>query len=342
MSIAVVIGSGMMGSALAFPLSDNGHSVRLVGSPLDSNIITSIRNKNWHPTLKFRMPPNVTAFPIEELDSALAGADCVVGGISSFGVDWFTHNVIPRLPPHIPVISVTKGLHLQEDGSLVTFPEYIQSLNPNSERPLCAIGGPCTSYELAARQHSSVAFCGNNMKSLQLLRNIFQCEYYHVMCTTDVRGVETAVAMKNAYALAVSMAIGIRQRQDGTELPEAYNPQAAIFAQSIREISRMLSFMHGKTEHIDFGAADLYVTVFGGRTRRLGIMLGKGMPYNKARKILSEITLESVEITGRAARAVRKMAAKGLLAEEDFPLLLHVDDVITRGVPVCIPWDRFR
>ena len=35
MSIVTIIGSGMMGSALAFPARENGHEVRLVGTPLD-------------------------------------------------------------------------------------------------------------------------------------------------------------------------------------------------------------------------------------------------------------------------------------------------------------------
>ena len=34
-----IIGSGMMGSALAFPARENGNEVRLVGTPLDKDII---------------------------------------------------------------------------------------------------------------------------------------------------------------------------------------------------------------------------------------------------------------------------------------------------------------
>ena len=33
MSIVTIIGSGMMGSALAFPIGENGHQVHLVGTP---------------------------------------------------------------------------------------------------------------------------------------------------------------------------------------------------------------------------------------------------------------------------------------------------------------------
>lgn len=38
----VIIGSGMMGSAMAVPALDNGHTVMLVGTPLDTEIIDGL------------------------------------------------------------------------------------------------------------------------------------------------------------------------------------------------------------------------------------------------------------------------------------------------------------
>ncbi|MBQ7208587.1 MAG: hypothetical protein IJS01_12385 [Lentisphaeria bacterium] len=52
MSIVTIIGAGMMGSAMARPASDNGHSVRLIGSPLDGAIIDALKAGKDHPTLK--------------------------------------------------------------------------------------------------------------------------------------------------------------------------------------------------------------------------------------------------------------------------------------------------
>ena len=40
MATVTIVGAGMMGSATAWPLSDNGHTVRLVGTHLDTAIIT--------------------------------------------------------------------------------------------------------------------------------------------------------------------------------------------------------------------------------------------------------------------------------------------------------------
>lgn len=41
MAIITIIGAGMMGSALAFPARENGNEVRLVGTPLDREIISA-------------------------------------------------------------------------------------------------------------------------------------------------------------------------------------------------------------------------------------------------------------------------------------------------------------
>ena len=49
MSIVVILGSGVMGSAMAVPLADNGHDVRLVGTFLDREIIDSLRATGVHP-----------------------------------------------------------------------------------------------------------------------------------------------------------------------------------------------------------------------------------------------------------------------------------------------------
>ena len=50
MSIITIIGAGMMGSAMSYPVRENGHEVRLVGTPLDREIIEHAKPGN-HLTL---------------------------------------------------------------------------------------------------------------------------------------------------------------------------------------------------------------------------------------------------------------------------------------------------
>lgn len=53
MSTITLIGAGQMASALTFPLYENGHEVRLVGSPLDDQVIDRLREDNYHVNLHF-------------------------------------------------------------------------------------------------------------------------------------------------------------------------------------------------------------------------------------------------------------------------------------------------
>ena len=66
MAIVTIIGSGMMGSALAFPARENGHEVRLVGTPLDREIIRISQETNRHPKFTRDFPQGLKYYQIEE------------------------------------------------------------------------------------------------------------------------------------------------------------------------------------------------------------------------------------------------------------------------------------
>jgi glycerol-3-phosphate dehydrogenase (NAD(P)+) len=347
MSIVVIIGAGMMGTAMSWPLADNHHEVRLVGTPLDGEIITQLQADRYHPTLERTVPAGVKPYQIDRLAEALHGADWVISGVSSFGVDWFASALGPYLRADLPVLAVTKGLVDLPDGDLLVLPDATRRELPahlQENARLNAIGGPCIAHELAARRQTGVVFAGDVRDTLHWLKNQLATDYYHISTSTDVVGVEVCAAMKNAYALGVGLAVGMMEAAGQDGLARMYNPQAALFGQRILEMRRLLAVMGGKAENVHWlpGPGDLYVTVFGGRTVRLGKMLGKGVSFVEARRRMAGVTLESVEITTRVARALPKLARRGLLKLADYPLLLHLDEIINQGKPVAIPWESFR
>ncbi len=343
MSIVTIIGSGMMGSALAFPARENGHDVRLVGTPLDREIIDSARVTNQHLKFDRPFPPGVKYFQFEEVEEAIKGADFVICGVSSFGVDWFAEAVLPILPEGLPVLSVTKGLQDLEDGTLLCYPQvWQQTLDRlGKDNELCAIGGPCTSYELVAHDQTLVAFCGKNPATLVKMRQIMTTDYYHIMTTTDVIGIESAVALKNGYALGIALTIGLNIRRTGNEDELHFNSQAAVFLQASREMKKLMEMQGAGEDSYYVGVGDLYVTVYGGRTRKVGILLGKGLSIDEALDALKGVTLESLVVAARVARALKVKAAKGEVDLDDYPLLMHVDEIITDKKPVNIPWEKF-
>ncbi len=197
---------------------------------------------------------------------------------------------------------------------------------------LNAVGGPCISYELVAHDQTEVTFCGDDPKILQYLQEIMQTDYYHVSISTDVTGAESAVALKNGYALGVALTIGVNQKVFGNDTLH-FNSQAAVFGQAIREMYKLLQFQNALSlNNLCVGLGDLYVTVYGGRTRLVGILLGKG---------LKGFTPESPVVAERVARAIRLNVQKGTLHAEDFPLLLHIDEILSEKKQVAIPFEGF-
>ena len=346
MATVTIIGAGMMGTALCWPLRDNGIDVRLVGTPLDKEIIRSILETGVHPTLRRKIPDGVKSFYCDDLSGMLERTDFVVNGVSSFGTDWFAQTVGPLLKPEIPVIAVTKGLDVQPDGYLKPLPEYIDEHLPSELRgkiSLNAICGPCIAHELAAGRQTCVVFTGHELEILRKLRKLFSTSYYHVWISTDLRDVEICAALKNAYALAIGMVVGISDKAGSDGLAQMYNPQAAVFAQSSREMRLLLKSQGGKEDYVNGlpGAGDLYVTVYGGRTLKLGRLLGQGLSFSRALEQMAGVTLESVKTITDVAGAVQPLDSRGLLRAEELPLLKFLQGVISLDQPVHLPWESF-
>lgn len=346
MTTVTVIGAGMMGTALCWPLRDNGMDVRLVGTPLDEEIIRSIIHSGIHPTLKRKIPDGIRSMYCDDLSQALQGTNIVVNGVSSFGTDWFAQVVGPLLKPEVPVIAVTKGLAVQPDGYLKSLPEYIEERLPFESRgkiSLNAIGGPCIAHELAARRETCVVFTGYDLETLLKLKRIFSTSYYHIWASNDLREVEICAALKNGYSLAIGMVVGVMDKTGPDGLAKMYNPQAALFAQSCREMRLLIKSQGGKEDYVNGlpGAGDLYVTVYGGRTLKLGRLLGQGIPFPKALEQMAGITLESVEIITQVASAIQPLEARGLIRADGLPLIQFIHKVIKQERPVDFPWESF-
>ncbi len=328
----MIIGAGMMGSAMAIPALDNGHSVVLVGTPLDTEIIDGLKKTGRHKTLKRELTGDIAYRQFDEITGQTPDCDILISGVSSFGVEWFAANVIPYLKSGQKVLAITKGLHRAADGAPLPFPLWFSALRPDVS--FNAVGGPCISFELADRIHTEVAFCGRDKETLAFLRDAFATAYYHISVTDDIRGIEAAVALKNAYAMAVSLAIGAYTKNDPA-LPEKYNAQAGLFYEASREMQQIITLLGGRNDALPFGVGDLYVTVFGGRTRRLGVLLGAGVKFTEAQEILKGVTLESVAIIRVLGNYLGDRLPR-------FPLMEHIYRRITENTLPEIPWDAMR
>ncbi len=122
MANVTIVGAGFMGTAIAYPLTDNGHAVRLVGTHLDGELIKSCLEWRYHPRLKRELPAGVHPYYVDEMAQALDGVDVIVSGVNSSGVHWIGRAIGPYLRPGQLIITMTKGLEATESGDLLGHP----------------------------------------------------------------------------------------------------------------------------------------------------------------------------------------------------------------------------
>lgn len=347
MAKVVILGAGLMGSAFSQPLTDNEHTVHLVGTHLDGDIIEEIHQSRLHPRLRSRLAETVQPYTWDRLAEALVGAELVVLGVNSLGINWAAEQLGPLLSPNIPVLALTKGL--AGDGRRLTLlPELFRAGLPVAYREqvqLNAIGGPSIAGELAARRHTGVVITGPDPILLERLAGLLRTPYYHVWTSTDMVGVETCVAMKNIYALAVGLVIGLLEKEGTADNGAVmFNVAAAIFAQGLAEIAYMVDYMGGQLRSVYTlpGAGDLYVTAQGGRNCRMGRLLGLGLPYSQAKaEHMPEETIEGAQLAQAIGPTVEAMIERGELEGAALPLLQTMINIVCHDAPVEIPWDDF-
>lgn len=345
MATLLILGAGMMGSALAIPLFDRGHDVRLVGTHLDDEIIASLKQASVHPKLKLEIPKGIRSFFHHELAEAAKGVELWALGVSSAGIQWATGQLAPHVRRDTPLFMITKGLVLDQQR-LLTLPDVVRSGLPDEVRSAvhpAAIAGPCIAGELARRVPSCVVVAGRDKAALSRIADAIRGPYYHPFPTTDVVGAEVSAALKNAYAMGIGFAAGLHERSGGKAGSVAmHNLESATMAQSVLEMRRIVARLGGDPDTVSglAGVGDLDVTTNGGRTGRFGRLLGLGLSRDEAIAAMEGATLECLEILAVMDAAWRG-GALGAVDERELPLLRHLADVALRGAPVDLPLDRF-
>jgi glycerol-3-phosphate dehydrogenase (NAD(P)+) len=355
MAEITVLGAGMMGSALCVPLADAGHEVRLVGTHLDAEIVRCLRESSHHPKLLLNLPSAIQAFPIEELARSLHDTKLLILGVSSAGVRWAAGQIAAHVRPDLPVVMVSKGL--EWDGQkLRTLPDVFCRELPSELSALMqpmAIAGPCIAGELARRVETCVVLTGPSEQALTRARSFFSAPYYHVWSSTDVVGVETCAALKNAYAMGIAFALGLFEKRSGSAgVPDIapapgsiamHNYEAAVFAQAAHEMQRIVSLAGGDPQCVVglAGIGDLDVTCNGGRTGRFGRLLGHGLGRVRALEYMQGATLECLDILQVMRDACTALEARGELRPGELPLLSHMTEVALDGAEIDMPFAAF-
>ncbi|HEY4158122.1 MAG TPA: hypothetical protein VGM29_08490 [Polyangiaceae bacterium] len=344
MATIAILGAGMMGSALTTPLVDRGHSLRLIGTHLDTEIIGALKAGREHPTLKLPLSPQIQGYFHDELPQALESVDALALGVSSAGVEWASQILLPFLRPRLPILMVSKGLAWHGE-KLVILPDLLQTRWPRElELHPVAVAGPCIAGELARREQTCVLFTSRSASATAAWAALARGPYYHVFPSDDPIGSEVCAALKNAFAMGIGFAAGLHEARGQLAGSIAmHNYEAALYAQSIHEMKRVIALLRGEPETAAglAGAGDLNVTCNGGRTGRFGRWLGLGLGLQEAILRMQGATLECLEILSVLRGACAHYEQRGELARGELPLLEHLMEVALDGRPIQMPFERF-
>ncbi len=348
MATVVVLGSGIMATALVTPLFDNGHQVRLVGTHLDRDIIDSIQATGVHPTLGLEVPKGTTAFQLEDAAEAFEGVEFVVSGVNSFGVHWAGKQLAELLRPGMHVIALAKGMEADDEGNLAILPHVLADEIPDELRnklTFSAIAGPSIAGEVAVRRHTSVVLTGDDAEVLEMWNKMFATDFYHVWNNTDLIGVEVCAATKNCYAFGAGLMAGILDAM-GDEAGDRYfnyNYGAAIFGQASIEMIEFMELLGGHpTTPLGLpGIGDCFVTSMGGRNVKCGRLVGTGLSFSEARDQMPGVTLEGAAAIKVIGGAMVRLTERGIVDQKRFPLLRHLYEVVGQDQPVNMPWASF-
>ncbi len=348
MTTVSILGSGVMATAMTWPLTDNGHEVRLVGTHLDREIISSIQETGVHPNLDLKVPESVHAYQLEDAEEAFEGAEIAMSGVNSFGVHWAGEQFASLLKPGMMVLAVTKGMEADDDGNLKILPEVLASKVPDELRESVswsAIVGPAIAGELAVRHDTCVVFTSQKEDVLPKLAETFRTDYYHVWTSTDFVGCEVCAAVKNCYAFGGGFMDGILDKEGKTDAKyRRYNYGAALFGQATRETAEWMRLLGGEAETpLGLpGVGDMFVTTMGGRNVKAGRFAGSGVPFSEVEnERMKGVTLEGVAAIRVIGGALPRLAERGVISREDFPLMRHLYQVVAHDEPVEMPWEEF-
>ena len=339
----LILGAGAMGTAFAYPCSDNKHDVNIVGTHLEDKAIEELNKNYFHPGLNLEVIKSIKFFKHDSIKEVFKSKpDLIVIGVSSKGIDW-TAEELKKVSQNggLPnLLMLTKGLSVngKQYELLVDKLERLLSEKGIKNINLSAVGGPCLASGLANRVHSGVVIANKNLDTAKSLSKMLSTDYYHPSASSDVNGVEVCAAIKNIFSMVIGAASGLNKAKSKDNL--YLNTSAVLVKQSVFEMEVFAEFLKGKKETVKglAGLGDLYVSVAGGRNSKMGTFIGEGIVFSEAKKTkMPNVTVEGAELIFEIGKKVKED-----FDDKKLPLMIAMINAILEDKKLDIKWENFN
>ena len=329
MDRVLIIGAGIMGSALAVHLGNNGRKVNLWGTQWDSEILDEMKRTKRHNGLDVVIPDGVSLYYEEQLVDAFKDAKLIIIAVISKGMDFISKKINPYLDKKHILLTVTKGI---DEVTLTTMTKVVENSLPielKDQVSIVKLGGPIIAVELAKGKYTEGIFASKDIDATKYVSEIFKSQKFRANISDDIDGVELCAAFKNSYAIAM----GIMEGLEG----DSNNPKAAIMARGALEMANIVEAFGGNRETAlgIAGVGDYYVTSQGGRNGKFGFYLGQGKSTEDALEMMNHITVEGISMTLNGYGLLKGLEQEGRLnLKKDVPLFLEIYNILYKEKPI--------
>lgn len=336
MDKVLIIGAGVMGSAVAVHLGNNGHRVNLWGTQWDKAILDDLKKTRNHSLLDVNIPDNIELYYEDELEEAFKDVKLVIIAVISKGMDFISKKINPYLSKDHVILTVTKGI---DEATLNTMTRVVEKSLPRELKDQISIvklGGPIIAKELAKGIFTEGIFACKDIESAKYVKDLFKSPKFKADISDDIDGVELCAAFKNTYAIAM----GIMEGLEG----EYNNPKAGIMARGAIEMANIVEAFGGNRETALglAGVGDYYVTSQGGRNGKFGSYLGQGKSLEETLEIMKNTTVEGLIMTKNGYSLLLEQEKQGRInMKKDVPLFLEIYNILYNEKPIKTAIDSY-
>lgn len=277
--VALVIGAGAFGTAIAQVLAQNFEKVILkVRSKDIYDAIKAGENSIYLPGLK--TASNIdAALSWDEVDAIGGKMELIVSALPSNGIsEYFKENYdrfLGYFLKGIPLMSLSKGI---DPDTLELSDDLFFDMYPHFKDQFCFLSGPSFAHEIMQDQITLVTLAGRSKQVLESVSSMVNTNSFKVLASYDVKGVLLGGALKNILAIAGGVIEGLGYN---------HNTRAAMITRGIAEMLRFGAVYNARPETFYglSGMGDLILTTTGdlSRNKTFGLELAKG---RKAEEII--------------------------------------------------------
>ena len=281
MKIAI-LGAGSWGTTLANLLTENNPKDEVILWARENEVISAIQDKReniqYLPGVRLSSKLKVTG----SLNDALSKAEIIVTAIPS----QFLRQTAKQISPLVKsptIMNVAKGIELH---SFKRMSEVLKEEIPQAK--IAVLSGPNHAEEVS-RKILTATVIASETADLELLKKLFDTDYFKVYKHDDVIGLEIAGAVKNITAIATGIIAGLGMGDNAT---------GSLVTLGLREMIRVGRHL-GAREETFYGLAgvgDLVATCTSqhSRNRKAGLLIAKGLDSEAIQKEMRGMVAEGI------------------------------------------------